>query len=110
MTDDNDTVTPDHDEDAPTAPTSVPNVRPGAVSGLDHELLNPDAAADAEDEPDAEDDTEPADGSDETPAPAPLAEGEQDGDQTDGSDATTQEPASGDGEQDGQAPGPDAQD
>lgn len=54
MTDETtDQINPDHDEDtteAPAAPSGVrvPNVRPGAVSGLDHQLLDPTAAAAAE--------------------------------------------------------------
>lgn len=49
MSDDTDQSVPTGD-DTPEAKPSVrvPNVRPGAVSGLDNVLLNPDAAAEAE--------------------------------------------------------------
>lgn len=56
MTDTEATSTePDTTEAA--AKVRIPNVRPGAVSGLDHQLLDPAAAADAEAQ--AEADTEP---------------------------------------------------
>lgn len=58
MTDATDDTATDHDatEAAPAAPSvRIPNVRPGAVSGLDHTLLSPDAAAAAAEDP--QDDT-----------------------------------------------------
>lgn len=57
MTDTDETApAPDHDE--ATARPTVPNVRPHAVSGLGHELLNPDAAA-ATEAPTPESDPDP---------------------------------------------------
>lgn len=51
MTEQTPEETPDHDateEQAPATSVRIPNVRPGAVSGLDHVLLAPDAAVAAE--------------------------------------------------------------
>lgn len=63
MSDETTAETSDHDEatEAPARPR-VPNVRPGAVSGLDNVLLNPDedaAAEQADSDPAPEPDSEP---------------------------------------------------
>lgn len=54
MSESTDESNPDHDateEQAQAPSVRIPNVRPGAISGLDHVLLSPDAAA-ADESPD----------------------------------------------------------
>lgn len=95
MSDETTAETSDHDEvtEAPARPR-VPNVRPGAVSGLDNVLLNPDEDAAAE-----QADSEPVpDEPDSDPAPDPQADA--------GADPTP-DPGTGDDTTDA---GPDAAD
>ena len=106
------------DQDQQASRPQVKNVRPGAVSGIDHHILNPDAAAQAEaaandDAADLnpETDTDPSvhlagDTSEQSEGEKPGAGGDQtdDGQTDDGNDSPAPQ---GDGGGEGQPANPD---